>query len=211
MPSKPLVSAVLITRQDGFSNPTSKTGNRPSEASHHLTRTRCLCPKGETSGLARGNPARIGRPDLSLWMRGGGRRDDAYRRNTWRTLGVLRRVSGSAQKKTPRSRISLPWGSVLFTNQRFDGESLTVFEKETETRETAGNLSGPDSHGSAGDREQSGMLFGTEGCSPAEPTSEQLWRAPGGGVEKTELIPVVGRSRRPLHCTADASQLPANK
>lgn len=37
----------------GFSNPTSKTGNCPSEANHHLTRTRCLCPKGETSGLER--------------------------------------------------------------------------------------------------------------------------------------------------------------
>jgi hypothetical protein len=148
MPSKPLVSAVLITRQDGFSNPTSKTGNRPSEASHHLTRTRCLCPKGETSGLARGNPARIGRPDLSLWMRGGGRRDDAYRRNTWRTLGVLRRVSGSAQKKTPRSRISLPWGSVLFTNQRFDGVKPTVFEFRGETFRERIILSCPDGHGS---------------------------------------------------------------
>ena len=111
MPKKPLVSAVLITRQDGFSNPTSKTGNCPSEANHYLTRTRCLCPEGETSGLERANPARIGGPDLSLWKRGGGRSDDAERRNTWRTLGILRRASGRAQKKTPRSRISLPWGS----------------------------------------------------------------------------------------------------
>ncbi len=94
----------------GFSNPTSKTGNCPSEANHHLTRTRCLCPKGETSGLERCNPARIGGPELSLWKRGGARTVDAYRRNTGRALGILRRVSGRAQKKTPRSRISLPWG-----------------------------------------------------------------------------------------------------
>ena len=123
----------------GFSNPTSKTGNFPSVANHHLTRTRCLCPKGETSGLERGNPARTGGPDLSLWQGGGDRRDDAYRRNTWRTLGILQRVSGRAQKKTPRSRISLPWGS--------SGVRLTVFEKETETRQNSGNLSGSDSHG----------------------------------------------------------------
>ena len=123
----------------GFSNPTSKIGNRPSEANHHLTRTRCLCPEGETSGLERGNPARIGGADLSLLQRGGDRRDDAYRRNTWRTLGILRRGSGRAQKKTPRSRISLPWGS--------SGENPTVFEIQAETFRIRIILSGPDCHG----------------------------------------------------------------
>ena len=123
----------------GFSNPVLKTPNNLSEPDHHLTRTRCLCPERETLGAERPIGVQIGVLRIPLRRLWRDPSDDAMCRNTLRRLGILRRVSGRAQEKTPRSRISLPWGS--------SGVRPTVFEKETETRESAANMSGPDSHG----------------------------------------------------------------
>jgi len=94
----------------GFSNPSSKTRNCLREANHHGTSTPCLGPERETSGPERPNPVPNGRSQLSLWRRGCGRRDDDECRNTGRTPGIPRGVSGTAHGKNPRSRISLPWG-----------------------------------------------------------------------------------------------------
>jgi len=109
----------------GFSNPLSKTPNNLSEPDHHLTRTRCLCSERETLGAERPIGVQIGVLRIPLRRLWRDPSDDAMCRNTLRRLGILRRVSGRAQEKTPRSRISLPWGS--------SGVKPTLFEKKTET------------------------------------------------------------------------------